>query len=128
MGIIVLNDDPPKEDASYRITGTFRDLAGVAIPAADLDSAKIWLKNKTTDATINGRNGTDILNSGPGTVDASGKLTLDLVPADNPIVDSTKNWETHILTIEWTWNAGAKKSHEEIHLPVRNAKHVPTAA
>lgn len=114
-----------KEDSTYRITAVLKDEAGVAIPQADLTTVKMWLKH--SDGTvINSRSDVDINNTGPATIDSSGNLVLVLTPDDNPFLGSGVV-ETHILTIEWTWNAGASKSHAEIHLKVENSTHVPTS-
>ena len=116
-----------KEDSTFRITGTFKDEAGVAIPAADLTTAKMWLFDHL-GAVINLRTAVNILNAGPGAIDSSGNLTLTLAPADNPIVGTgTETIERHLLVIEWAWNAGAKKSHEDIYLKVVNDEKVPTS-
>ena len=115
-----------KEDSTFQITGIFKDEGGVAIPAADLNTAKMWLYDHL-GAVINLRTAVDIKNAGPGAIDASGNLTLTLTPADNPIVGTgTEIVERHLLIIEWTWNAGAKKSHENIILVLRQDNKVPT--
>ena len=113
-----------KEDSTYQVTGTFKDGAGVAIPAASLTTVKMWLTDHL-GATINSRSATNILNTGPGVVDSAGLLTLTLLPADNPIVGSD-SVERHLLVIEWTW-ASTKKSHAAIYLMVVNDSEVPTA-
>ena len=112
-----------KEDSTYQVTGTFKDEAGVAIADTALSTVKMWLTDHL-GATINSRSGTDILNAGPGTVNSVGLLTLILLPADNPIVDSDI-LERHLLVIEWAW-ATTKKSHENIYLAMVNDPQVPT--
>lgn len=116
-----------KEDSTFQVTGIFKDEAGVVIPAADLTTAKMWLWNHV-GVVINSRTAVNILNAGPGVVTAGGVLTLTLSPADNPIVGTgTEVVERHLLVIEWTWNVGAKKSHENIILVVMQDDKVPTA-
>jgi len=116
-----------REDSTFQITGTFKDEAGVAIPAADLATAKIWLYDHL-GTVINSRTAVNILNTGPGVITAGGVLTLTLAPLDNPIVGTgTETVERHLLIIEWTWNAGVKKSHESIILVLTQDDKVPTA-
>ena len=114
-----------KEDSTYQVTGTFKDEADVAIAAASLSTAKMWLTDHL-GAAINSRSGTDILNAGPGVVSSAGLLILTLLPADNPIVGpNADSVERHLLIIEWTW-ASTKKSHAPIYLMVVNDSEVPT--
>lgn len=115
-----------KEDATLIVQATFKDEDDVVVPPDDLNSVKFWLHDQN-EVVINSRSDVDILNAGPGVVDANGVLTLTLAPADQPIISDSNLTEIHILTIEWTWNGGAAKSHEEIHLVVRNSTHVPTS-
>src|SRR5574341_857594 len=116
-----------KEDSTCRITGTFVDEAGTAIPAADLSTVKMWLYDEA-GTVINSRTAVNILNAGPGAVDSGGNLVLTLTAADNPIVSTqSTNLERHLLVIEWTWNTGAKKSHENIYLHITDDYKIPTA-
>lgn len=52
--------------------------------------------------------------------------TVTLTPADNPIVGTGAAYERHLLVIEYTWNAGASKAHENIYLTLVNDEKVPT--
>ena len=115
-----------KEDASFLITGTFTDLAGVAIPAADLATARMWLYDHQ-GAVINSRSNINFLNTGPGVITSGGVLSLTLDPADSPAVPDTETVVRRRLILEWTWNGGSKKSHETIILPVTQEAKVPTS-
>lgn len=115
-----------KEDSTYQVSGTFKDEAGVAIPAASLTTVKMWLTDHLGGVINSHGSGTDILNTGQGVVSSAGLLTLTLLPADNPIVGpNADSIERHLLIIEWAW-ATTKKSHAVIYLMVVNDSAVPT--
>jgi len=64
----------------------------------------------------------DILNTGRGTVDADGFLTLLLEDADNPILDDTLAVERHCVRIAGTYNADStpRTTRRDIEVRVRN--------
>jgi hypothetical protein len=89
-----------------------------------------------TAGTINGRDEQDILGItlGPppgaganvrvngGLIDENGVLNLRFDPADNPIIDPTKDVENHMILLEWTWldDGVPKFGGQEFVLPVAN--------
>jgi hypothetical protein len=83
------------------------------------------------DDVINGRTEQDILGVtepppparvNGGLIDETGILNLRLDPADNPIIDPTKDVENHIMLLEWTWldDGVIKYGGQEFILPVAN--------
>lgn len=111
------------EGSTCQITATLQDEAGDAIASNDLTTLTLTLYDKKTGAVINSVSDTNILNTGRGSVNGSGVLTLTLTPDDNPIVGSSHgagNIELHIAMLKWTWNEGTKAGHAEILVPVQN--------
>lgn len=114
------------EQSSLQITATLLDEAGAAVPLAGLSSLTLTLYNRdsATQEIINSVSVASILNAGRGTVHAtSGLLTIALVPADNAIVDSTKDIEWHRALIQGTYGGG-KALKYEIDFQVRNLSKV----
>ncbi len=113
------------EQTTPRLTAVIRDADGVGIPAASLNSLKWWLINKATDAIINGRNGTGILNANGGTVDGNGNLALDLTVLDTAMIDGTRNTEVHVAEFEFVYNTGTKTGRHTVEHTIRNLRKVP---
>lgn len=114
--------DVVAEGTTCLITGSLVDEAGSPLGAAQLQAFTMTLYAVISGLPIiNSRNATNILNTGPGTIDAGGLWTLTLAPADNDIVSpSAPTDETHRLLLEWTYGAGQKAGKHEIELRVRN--------
>lgn len=109
------------EKTTCRITAAVVDEAGLPLAANDLTTLTLTLYVPTGALTIiNSRNGTNILNAGPGQIDANGILTLTLDPLDNAILDATLPHETHRALVQWTWSGGNKSGRHEVDYRVRN--------
>jgi hypothetical protein len=110
------------EKSSARITADLKDEAGAALGSAALNTLTLTLYNKADLAIINAVDGTNILNTGRGSISAGGTLTLTLDPADSPIVaTSAPLEEKHLLLLQFTYGAGgAKAGRHEIEVTVRN--------
>lgn len=117
------------ERVTAEITTTVTNQAGTGIPGSSLTTLTLTLYDKKTGEVINSVSGTDILNTGRGSIDESGVLTLTLEPEDMPVVDSdlkAGNIEHHVALIVWTWDSGDKRGHDELIIPVRNSLKVPS--
>jgi hypothetical protein len=104
--------------------GVLKDELGVAVPAANVNTIKLWLY-KSLGATapstfLNSRNGQSILNANGGTLDASGNFVLTLSPADNVLASQAVASEPHDAYIEVTYNGGAKTARILWHFNVVN--------
>lgn len=124
MAVRTVIADHIPEKSTWRYTGILKDETGTAIAALSLSTLTLTLYNLDTLAIINGMNGINILNADRGTVDASGNLTVVLQPADNPILDTTKIDETHVMLLQWTYAGGAKAGRHEVEFRVRNLAQV----
>lgn len=113
------------EGNTLYLQGTLKDHAQVVVPAAALTSLKFWLTDEATGAIINTRNGTNILNTGNGTVDpTSGAWTLKLVSQDSPIVTLGTLYERHRILVEWTYNGAVDKGTWEGVVTIRNLSQI----
>ena len=126
------------EDATFSIAFTVRDHDGQALGAAQLDSLTLTLFDEASGSVINGREGTDILNTNGGTLDAQGEGAWTGTPADAPIVGTPvperslgkrtgRMVEDHIALFAWTWDSGAKQGRESVRLRVVDLDHVPAS-
>jgi len=113
-----------KSTWTHSVTLRKPDGAGGSVPitAAELTSLKFWLRVDDTASTIiNNVNGLNILNANHGSLHAtSGKLTLTLRLADNPIITQTLSKERHIGSVEALYNSGADALRYEFAFNVRS--------
>ena len=112
------------EGTTAVITGSLVDENGTAISSVSISAMTMTLYLATTDATIiNGRDDTNILNAGPGTVTTGGAVTITLSAADNDIVSIVEpTHERHVMLLEWTYSssgANAKYGKHEVDFQVR---------
>lgn len=114
------------ERATARYTATLTDETGVGIAASSLNTLTLTLYDDTADKTIiNSCNRANILNAGRGTLDSSGNLVITLEVLDNIIINATKDFENHVMLIEWTYGSGLKAGRKEAIIRVRNLNKVP---
>lgn len=115
------------ERTTLLIKATLLDENAAAIPAAGLTTLTLTLyaRDSTAKTIINSVDDVDILNAGRGTVNAtSGLVLIDLLPADNQIIDDTVDLEWHRALLEGTYAGGAKAFKYEIDFQVRNLSKV----
>lgn len=95
-------------DTTGRISGTIKKDDGTALAGTSITALTITIRNRDSAKTIvNGKNETALT---PATsVDANGVIGIDLVPADNVLIDSSKAEETHRVILKFTYNAGVDK-------------------
>ena len=109
------------EKKTAKITATLKDEDGLALALANVDTLVLTLYEEATGTIINSRSGSDIKNTGGGTLDAtSGAFTLTLAPDDMAIIQTDRNKEWHVALIEWTYNSGADGGGKEIAFQVQN--------
>jgi hypothetical protein len=101
------------EGTTSRLTGLITREDGVT--GFKPDTITLTLYDKATGTVINGRDAADV----SAAVDVSGNLSLELTPADNAIVSSSKGWEVHRALIEWAW-APAREGAFTVEFKVAN--------
>lgn len=117
--------DPIAELTTQKLTARIRDENGLGFKPETLT---LLLYDAATLAVINNRNRVNIRDLNGGTVSDTGLLTLQLDPADSPILatnGAVGSKERHIALLEWTWAAGAKAGKHEIEIVVMNLAKVP---
>lgn len=81
------------------------------IPLVAIASLTATLYDVNSDTVLNSRNAQDVKNTNGGTVHATnGHFELQLLAADNPIVDATNTKETHKLLLELTLTDGKTRN------------------
>ncbi len=114
----------PKK-GTFRYTGQLKDEAGNAIPAANFTTLTltVYLEDRArTFPIVNGINIVSILNTGRGTVDAQGNLTILLNGLDNSLIDPSTpvgGVETHVMLIQGTYGSSGVFEHE-VEIPIRD--------
>ncbi len=109
------------EKKTAKITATMKDEDGDALALANVDTMVLTLYEESGGSIINSRDGSDIKNTGGGTLAAtSGAFTLTLSPSDMAIIQTTLTVETHVALVEWTYNSAADAGGKEIAFKVQN--------
>lgn len=104
------------EKTSPTITTTLTDENDDPLVDADtiLEALTLTIYDKASGTIILAE--TSILNTGRGTVDAVGLVTLRLRPTDTPIIDATKAKEQHAAFVRYVWSGGTKSGgHVVLH-------------
>ncbi len=85
-------------------TGQLLDPYGVGIPAAAFSSLTLSIVDTLSGDVINGASQVNILNTGRGTVDASGNLVISLLAADTAMSEAPGASQIQrSLVIDWTY-------------------------
>ena len=88
-------------------TATLVDGSGNPISGVTLAALTLTIADTLTGTIINGVSQINILNTGRGTIDAAGLLTISLEPGDTSMSETTGPQVQRSLIIDWTYNAGA---------------------
>jgi len=103
-------EKPINEKTTAVLSVTFKNENGVDV---NPDTATYTLYDRSTRQIINGRNGTTIAGSGA-------TRTIELVPADNAIINPVRQTEEHRLLIEYTFGGSGKAGSSEVQLVIVN--------
>lgn len=106
LGMIIVNapNSPYAEGSTPIYTGQIRDVFGAGIPATAFSSLTLSIVSTLTGEVINGVDAVDILNTGRGTIDSSGNLTIQLESGDTSL--STFPGQARVqysMIIDWTY-------------------------
>lgn len=108
------------EGSTPSYMATIVDGNGNAIPASSLTTLTLTIANTTTGVVINNCQQVNILNSGRGTVDANGLLTINLLVGDTSLSDSPGvAFVSRSLIIDWTYNGGTSTGRAQRDFIVR---------
>lgn len=93
------------EENSCNLVGVVREYKdGPAIGSASISAATVQINNYDNDAEI--RAETSIT----ADIDVDGNMDHVITTAENEMIDDTKNWEYHIVTIRITGTSGDAKT------------------
>ncbi len=85
-------------------TGQLLDPFGVGIPAAAFSALTLSIVDTLSGDVINGASAVNILNTGRGTVDANGNLTIALLVADTAMTEVPGDTQIQrSLVIDWAY-------------------------
>lgn len=87
-------------------TGQLLDAYGAVIPASHITVLTLTLVDTLTGAVVNGVNAINILNTGRGTVDALGNLTIAYLATDTAITEGALPSIQRSAVIDWTFTGG----------------------
>lgn len=114
-----------EEAGSVRYKCDLLDELGVAIAAAAIATLTATLYDVASDDILNSRDGQNVKNANGGVVGLTdGSFYLDLLAADNRIVDATSTKETHKLLLELALIDGKTRNWER-KVVVTNLHRVP---
>ena len=85
-------------------TGQILDPFGVGIPAADISALTLTLVDVASGAVINSVDNVNILNTGRGTVDSTGNLTIKYQSGDTALSETTSEMIERAAVIRWTYS------------------------
>lgn len=98
-------------------TGKIVDASGAGIPAADINTLTLTFSVTATGAIVNGILQQDILNTGRGTLDSQGNLTITFGPTDTAMPAAPgATTVMRSMVIDWTFNGGTAKGRHEPRL------------
>src|SRR6185312_16671893 len=105
--------------ASAIYKGQLQDDSGNAISAAQLGTLTLSIVDTFSGAIINSCSQANILNTGRGTVDSAGNLTVTLGPSDTALLVSTDQQEYRSLVFDWTYASGTKIGRHQVDLLIQ---------
>lgn len=98
------------------VTAQIVDANQVGIPAANLNSLTLSIVDSATGAIINDVSQVDILNTGRGTVDASGNMTITLLEGDTSLSEAPGvQLIQRSLVVDWSYNSGVSLGRGQIN-------------
>lgn len=116
-----------KQNNSYKITFSFEDEDGTAIPLASLSTIHCTLyyynpEITTSDtyhlATINSRLEQDIKNTNDVAITVDGDATWSVQPEDTAKLNSATEEELHVALLTWYWGSG-KHNNDELYFYIQ---------
>lgn len=94
---------PFAANTTPQIRGQLVDPYGAGIPADDISALTLSLVDTLTGTVINSVSQVNILNTGRGTVDADGNLTITFETADMAVTETSALAVQRSAVIDWTY-------------------------
>jgi len=108
-----------QQSGIYR--ATLRDENGAAVAAQVLTTFTLTLYNLSSGTVINSRSAQNVLNANQVTVDGSGNVVWNWLPADMTIINPNLNSEEHVALFEAKWldsQLRNRQGNHEVHFIV----------
>jgi hypothetical protein len=121
-GLIVdVTGSPVGANTTSPYTADMRDEEGNEIPGSVLDAMTLTIIDTLSGAIVNGCQNVDILNTGRGTIDETGHLTINLETGDTDMSEVPgASMVQRSLIINWTMNDGTTLRSHRANFFVRN--------
>lgn len=84
------------------------DGTGTPVPASALNALTLSIIDTTSGSVINNCSQVSILNTGRGTVDSSGNLTIVLLPGDTMLFNVQDQTEERSLVIDYVYDTSTR--------------------
>lgn len=113
-------DQPVPEGGTFTYYSTLRDEQNPPqpVPASDLATLVLSIRDTETGTIINGVDHVDILNADRGKVDGNGLLEISVETGDTALATGVTK-ATRSLIIEWTWGTGiGRKGRHQVDFPI----------
>lgn len=95
------------------------DENGVAMGPGALATLLLSIVDTLSGAIINNCNQQNILNTGRGTLDSAGNLTVALLAGDTALYNTADEQEQRSLVFQWTYNGGAKTGMHQVDFEIQ---------
>jgi hypothetical protein len=123
MPIVQAPNGPYPVNSTPIAQGVIVDPFGVPIPAADISVLTLTIFDTLTQTIINNVSNVDILNTGRGTVDSAGLLTIKFEAADLNMDETPGVLELQrSFVVSWTYSnvSSAGSSSAQVNFPIVN--------
>lgn len=119
--VTTFHGDPIPARATAIYKAQIVDQAGVGIPAGNFTSLTVSLYDTASGQIVNSVETVDILNTGRGTIDSSGNLTITFLPDDMAPVGLVQPGflQYRQILIEWAYNSGDSIGRHEVDFSIR---------
>lgn len=92
------------------VDGTFHP-----IPASALNTLTLTIVDTLSGEIINGCEQVNILNTGRGTLDEMGNLTISFLIGDTAMSETTSEAVQRSIVIDWTYNGGVNAGRHQVN-------------
>jgi hypothetical protein len=132
MSSTVVLTQPLLEGTTGFYSFELTDAAGLAIDASQTETLTLTVFDVATGATVNGRNGQDVLNTNDVTLvtvlsPLVSTVTWAMQPADTVRLGLRREIEPHLAVFQWSWDSGAQRQAHKVQFGVEALRYVLAA-